>query len=98
MPVGSWAQRAEQCRVLGGPEESDVLVVSAKVDASVLPHSQGEDHIPDEDERLDTKLWQDSDNDRGESDNYERAGAKNESRIGGGVAVEDLQHLWNQDS
>src|SRR5262250_1832911 len=78
-------------------EESDVFVVCAQVNAGVFPHSYGEDHIPDEDERLDANLWQDSYNDRGKSDDHERARPENESGIRSRVAVQALQHLRNQD-
>src|SRR6266481_3222696 len=97
--IGQLAHRHKQW---GNPKPLDrtgdghMLVVSAQVNAGVAPHGNGKNNVSGENEWLDSNLRQDFHDQRSQSDDDEGTRTKNESCIGGAVAVEALEHLGNQ--
>src|SRR2546425_10879511 len=61
-----------------------------------MPHGNGKDDVPRENQRLDAHLGQDSYNERRKSHDDECSRSKNEPCICRGVAVQALEHLRNQ--
>ena len=73
-----------------------MLVVRAQVNAGVAPHGDGKNDVSGENERLDPDFWQDFHDQRSQGHDDECTRSKNESCIGGGVAIKALEHLRNQ--
>src|SRR5207302_5587274 len=72
-------------------------VVRAEVERGEAPHGQSHEDRPEKDQLLRACFRDKTNNNRRHQDNHERARTKHQTRVGGAVTIERLEHLRDQN-